>query len=74
VQALRFGHVLVIDEADKAPINVTCVLKTLVESGEMILGDGRRVVPGKMKEKMTSFSLSDSHFAAVITNQVIFLT
>ncbi|XP_028405498.1 LOW QUALITY PROTEIN: von Willebrand factor A domain-containing protein 8-like [Dendronephthya gigantea] len=45
VQALKFGHVLVIDEADKAPINVTCVLKTLVESGEMILGDGRRVLP-----------------------------
>lgn len=37
---------LVIDEADKAPVNVTCVLKTLVENGEMILGDGRRVVPG----------------------------
>ena len=47
MQALKFGHVLVIDEADKAPINVTCVLKTLVESGEMILGDGRRVVPGE---------------------------
>ena len=46
VQALKFGHVLVIDEADKAPINVTCVLKTLVENGEMVLGDGRRVVPG----------------------------
>jgi hypothetical protein len=51
VQALKFGHVLLIDEADKAPINVTCVLKTLVESGEMILGDGRRVLPGKVKYK-----------------------
>ncbi|RXM98061.1 von Willebrand factor A domain-containing protein 8 [Acipenser ruthenus] len=38
------GHILVIDEADKAPTNVTCILKTLVESGEMILADGRRIV------------------------------
>ena len=38
------GHVLVVDEADKAPTNVTCILKTLVESGEMHLSDGRRIV------------------------------
>ncbi|XP_072747214.1 von Willebrand factor A domain-containing protein 8 [Anoplolepis gracilipes] len=45
VQAVKLGHVLVIDEADKAPTHVTCILKTLVESGEMILSDGRRIVP-----------------------------
>ncbi|KAG8302129.1 von Willebrand factor A domain-containing protein 8 [Homalodisca vitripennis] len=45
VQAIRSGHVLVVDEADKAPTHVTCILKTLVESGEMILSDGRRIVP-----------------------------
>nr|XP_050853012.1 von Willebrand factor A domain-containing protein 8 [Vespula vulgaris]XP_050853013.1 von Willebrand factor A domain-containing protein 8 [Vespula vulgaris] len=44
VQAVKLGHVLVIDEADKAPTHVTCILKTLVESGEMILSDGRRIV------------------------------
>ncbi|XP_064165757.1 von Willebrand factor A domain-containing protein 8 [Anguilla rostrata] len=44
VKAVKLGHVLVIDEADKAPTNVTCILKTLVESGEMILSDGRRIV------------------------------
>ncbi len=44
VRAVRSGHVLVVDEADKAPTHVTCVLKTLVESGEMILSDGRRIV------------------------------
>lgn len=27
VQAVKFGHVLVIDEADKAPTHVTCILK-----------------------------------------------
>ncbi|KAG8224295.1 hypothetical protein J437_LFUL005101 [Ladona fulva] len=44
VQAIKQGHVLVVDEADKAPTHVTCILKTLVESGEMILSDGRRIV------------------------------
>uniref|UniRef100_A0A8D1GIJ4 von Willebrand factor A domain-containing protein 8 n=1 Tax=Sus scrofa TaxID=9823 RepID=A0A8D1GIJ4_PIG len=44
VKAVKLGHVLVIDEADKAPTNVTCILKTLVENGEMILADGRRIV------------------------------
>ncbi|XP_031417095.1 von Willebrand factor A domain-containing protein 8 isoform X2 [Clupea harengus] len=44
VKAVKMGHILVIDEADKAPTNVTCILKTLVEDGEMILADGRRIV------------------------------
>ncbi|XP_032888798.1 von Willebrand factor A domain-containing protein 8 [Amblyraja radiata] len=44
VKAVKNGHILLIDEADKAPTNVTCILKTLVESGEMILSDGRRIV------------------------------
>ena len=44
VKAVKTGNVLVIDEADKAPTHVTCILKTLVESGEMILSDGRRIV------------------------------
>lgn len=46
VKAVKLGHILVIDEADKAPTNVTCILKTLVESGEMILADGRRIISG----------------------------
>uniref|UniRef100_A0A8B9E596 von Willebrand factor A domain-containing protein 8 n=1 Tax=Anser cygnoides TaxID=8845 RepID=A0A8B9E596_ANSCY len=47
VKAVKFGHILVIDEADKAPTNVTCILKTLVESGEMVLSDGRRIVANR---------------------------
>lgn len=27
VQAIKWGHVLVVDEADKAPTHVTCILK-----------------------------------------------
>ena len=37
LQAARSGNILVIDEADKAPTNVTCILKSLAESGEMVL-------------------------------------
>lgn len=29
VQAVKSGHVLVVDEADKAPTHVTCILKVL---------------------------------------------
>ncbi|XP_023290706.1 von Willebrand factor A domain-containing protein 8 [Orussus abietinus] len=54
VQAVKLGHVLVIDEADKAPTHVTCILKTLVESGEMILSDGRRIVHSAAGDKKGS--------------------
>ncbi|XP_047456688.1 von Willebrand factor A domain-containing protein 8 [Mugil cephalus] len=51
VKAVKHGHILVIDEADKAPTNVTCILKTLVESGEMILADGRRIISDPREAK-----------------------
>ncbi|KAJ3386110.1 von Willebrand factor A domain-containing protein 8, partial [Entophlyctis sp. JEL0112] len=44
VKAARLGYILVVDEADKAPTHVTSVLKSLVEDGEMVLSDGRRLV------------------------------
>ncbi|KAI9317743.1 AAA domain-containing protein [Dichotomocladium elegans] len=44
VKAVENGTVLVVDEADKAPTYVTAVLKSLVEDGQMVLGDGRRIV------------------------------
>ncbi|XP_050442272.1 von Willebrand factor A domain-containing protein 8 [Adelges cooleyi] len=46
VKAVKAGYVLVIDEADKAPAHVTCVLKNLVETGNMRLADGRLIVSG----------------------------
>ncbi|CDW54563.1 AAA 5 domain containing protein [Trichuris trichiura] len=45
VKAAKYGHVLVVDEADKAPTNVICILRTLLENGSMFLPDGRRIVP-----------------------------
>lgn len=32
VQAVKLGHVLVVDEADKAPTHVTCILKVPLQS------------------------------------------
>ncbi|XP_063703631.1 von Willebrand factor A domain-containing protein 8 [Culicoides brevitarsis] len=50
VKAVKEGHVLMIDEADKSPTHVTCILKTLVENGEMYLSDGRKIVPHGAKK------------------------
>ncbi len=60
VKAVKNGYILVVDEADKAPLNVTGILKSLIESGEMLLSDGRKIVPhsyfvnnqGKTKENL----------------------
>jgi MoxR-like ATPase len=40
VKAAKYGRVLVIDEADKAPLEVVSILKGLVEDGRMALSDG----------------------------------
>jgi von Willebrand factor A domain-containing protein 8 len=44
IRAVVHGRTLVIDEADKAPLEVVCVLKGLIEDGEMLLADGRRIM------------------------------
>lgn len=43
VRAARYGRVLVLDEADKAAVEVVSVLKGLLTDGEMRLADGRRI-------------------------------
>lgn len=45
---MKHGLVLLVDEADKAPTHVTCVLKNLIKWGEMSLSDGRKIVPSKL--------------------------
>eukprot|EP00930_Biecheleria_cincta_P096896 TRINITY_DN88669_c0_g1_i1.p1 TRINITY_DN88669_c0_g1~~TRINITY_DN88669_c0_g1_i1.p1 ORF type:complete len:1490 (+),score=245.98 TRINITY_DN88669_c0_g1_i1:43-4470(+) len=53
VCAVRHGRVLVIDEADKAPLEVVCILKSLAEDGEFTLGDGRTVIqPSRMPPQL----------------------
>lgn len=62
VKAVKEGHVLMIDEADKAPTHVTCILKTLVESGEMYLSDGRKIVPhGKNCRRKDNETIIETH-------------
>lgn len=62
VKAVRYGHVLVVDEADKAPTHVTCILKTFVENGEMVLSDGRKILPhSKMETKINSPDVIHTH-------------
>ncbi|CAD6193433.1 unnamed protein product [Caenorhabditis auriculariae] len=45
VTAARCGQVLVLDEADKAPLHVVAVLKNLLSTGTLVLGDGRCMKP-----------------------------
>ncbi|KAJ1640769.1 AAA domain-containing protein [Pavlovales sp. CCMP2436] len=44
VRAATYGRTLVVDEADKAPLEVVCVLRALVEGDEVMLADGRVLV------------------------------
>ena len=44
VRAAVKGRALVLDEADKAPLEVVCLLKALVGDGNVSLADGRRLV------------------------------
>ena len=44
MNALIDGRIVVIDEADKAPVQVTRVLHSLRARGEMLLADGRRAL------------------------------
>ena len=68
VKAVKFGHILVVDEADKAPTHVTCILKTLVEFGQMILSDGRKIVSSLPNGDVdaTNFIISHPDFRIVV--------
>ena len=42
---------LVVDEADKAPTHVTAILRNIVGGEPVTLVDGRRLVPGRERER-----------------------
>ena len=44
LRAAVAGRVLILDEVDKAPLEVVCLLKGLIGDGEIMLHDGRRLV------------------------------
>jgi MoxR-like ATPase len=43
LKAVQKGRVLVVDEADKAPVYITSILKSLAETGEMEISTGRKI-------------------------------
>ena len=43
LRAARHGRILLVDEADKAPLEVVALLKQLVEDGSVLLGNGQRL-------------------------------
>ena len=43
LKAVKKGRVLVVDEADKAPVYITSILKSLVETGEMEITNGSKI-------------------------------
>lgn len=48
IKACRYGHILIIDEADKAPTHVTSILKTIIDNnGQITLSDGRKLINNK---------------------------
>jgi MoxR-like ATPase len=56
VRAVTNGHILMVDEADKAPVEVTSVLKSLIEDREMLLADGRRIVDKSVADEYRSIA------------------
>ncbi|CAK9081078.1 von Willebrand factor A domain-containing protein 8, partial [Durusdinium trenchii] len=44
LRAAKAGRCLVVDETDKAPLEVVCILKALAEDGELSLPDGRTLL------------------------------
>ena len=43
LRAIKYGRIIIIDEADKAPEHVVAVFRSLAGQGELSLADGRRV-------------------------------
>jgi len=58
-----------IDEADKAPLDVVAVLKSLIEDGEMRLADGRRIVSGDGGENENEIVIHKNFKVIVLANR-----
>lgn len=43
LRAIKYGRVIIIDEADKAPEHVVAIFRSLAGHNELTLSDGRRV-------------------------------
>ncbi|CAD2217089.1 AAA domain (dynein-related subfamily), putative [Angomonas deanei] len=59
------GHCLVVDEIDKAPVEVVQVLKGLIEDHEMRLGDGRQIINGVHYDQLALRGVDVSSFIRI---------
>ncbi|KAI6649454.1 Von Willebrand factor A domain-containing protein 8 [Oopsacas minuta] len=66
VKAVKKGYTLVVDEADKAPLHVSSVLKGLVEGRGINLPDGRRILPSSSVNTDTNGIPVHSDFRMIV--------
>ncbi|SCU65074.1 AAA domain (dynein-related subfamily)/von Willebrand factor type A domain containing protein, putative [Trypanosoma equiperdum] len=69
VRAVQQGHCLVVDEIDKAPVEVVQVLKGLIEDHEMRLRDGRQILGPRAH--VVRFSISSSDYGSSEQKNII---
>ncbi|KHJ98848.1 ATPase family protein [Oesophagostomum dentatum] len=69
VRAAKAGHVLVVDEADKAPLHVIALFKSLLDSGTLLLGDGRRIHPAYFPSNEHSIVLHPDFRIIMLANR-----
>ncbi|MFH4975896.1 hypothetical protein AB6A40_002605 [Gnathostoma spinigerum] len=69
VKAARDGHILVIDEADKAPLHVVAVLKSLLDNGVLRLADGRLIEPASQSKGPLSIPLHPDFRIIMLANR-----
>ncbi|CAG8469528.1 17842_t:CDS:10 [Acaulospora morrowiae] len=69
VKAVKNGYILVVDEADKAPTYVTAVLRNLLEDGQMVLSDGRRIVSSSSKNSEECIVIHRNFRVIVLANR-----
>ena len=50
LRAIKYGRIIIIDEADKAPEHVVAVFRSLAGQREMSLSDGRRIRTAKERD------------------------
>ena len=69
IRAVRDGCALLVDEADKAPVEVVSVLKGLVEDGELLLADGRRISRHGDKSDSNTITINPNFSLWVLANR-----
>jgi von Willebrand factor A domain-containing protein 8 len=67
LRAIKYGRVIIIDEADKAAEHVVAIFKSLAGQGELSLTDGRRV--RRQKERDTDIVMHPKFRLILLANR-----